>query len=120
MSSTQPKYLAFISGGESRTRPSRTASPAALASGATRTNHCSDWRGSTVVPQRLQWPTACTYGRTSATIRPCSRSAATTAGRASKRSSPWNGPCAVITPCSSMMVRLGRSCRRPISKSFGS
>ena len=60
MSSTQPKYLAFISAGDSWTRPSRTASPAALASGATRTNHCSDWRGSTVVPQRLQCPTACT------------------------------------------------------------
>ena len=70
MSSTQPKYLAFISGGCSRTRPSRTASPAALASGPTRTNHCSDCRGSTVVPQRLQCPTECTYGRFSATIRP--------------------------------------------------
>src|SRR4029077_985279 len=40
--------------------------------------------------------------------------------RAWKRRSPWNAPCAVITPSSSMMVRLGRSCRRPISKSFGS
>ena len=45
MSSTQPKYLAFISGGDSLTRPSRTASPAAWASGATRTYHWSDWRG---------------------------------------------------------------------------
>ena len=76
MSSTQPKYLAFISGGCSRTRPSRTALPAAWASGPTRTNHCSDWRGSTVVPHRLQCPTECTYGRFSATIRPSSRSAA--------------------------------------------
>ena len=33
----------------SRTRPSRTASPAALASGPVLTNHCSDSRGSTVV-----------------------------------------------------------------------
>ena len=66
-----------------RTRPSRTASPAALASDSTRTNHCSDSRGSTAVWQREQWPTACTYGRFSATIRPSSRSAATTAGRAS-------------------------------------
>jgi valyl-tRNA synthetase len=55
-----------------------------------------------------------------ATIRPSSRSAATTAERASSRSSPANGPGAVITPRSSMIVRLGRSCRRPISKSFGS
>src|SRR6202012_2738165 len=54
MSSTQPKYLAFISGGEICTRPSRTASPAAFASGATFTNHCSDSRGSTVVEQREQ------------------------------------------------------------------
>ncbi len=109
MSSTQPKNLAFISGGCSRTRPSRTASPAAWASGPTRTNHCSDWRGSTVVPHRLQCPTECTYGRTSATMRPCSRSARTTAGLASNRSRPWNGPCAVITPCSSMTVMPGRS-----------
>src|ERR1700686_4855413 len=36
MSSTQPKYLAFISGGESRTRPSRTAAPAPLATGRAR------------------------------------------------------------------------------------
>ena len=108
MSSTQPKYLAFISGGCSRTRPSRTALPAAWASGPTRTNHCSDWRGSTVVPHRLQWPTECTYGRTSATIRPSARSAATTAGLASNRSRPWNGPCAVTTPCSSRTVRPGR------------
>ncbi len=34
----------------------------------TLTNHCSDSRGSTTVPQREQWPTACTYGRFSATI----------------------------------------------------
>ena len=60
MSSTQPKYLAFISVGDIATRPSRTASPAAFASGATLTNHCSDRRGSTVVPQREQCPTACT------------------------------------------------------------
>ena len=67
------------------------------------TNHCSDSRGSTVVLHREQCPTACTYGRFSATIRPCSRSAATIAGRASNRSRPWNGPCAVITPRSSMI-----------------
>ncbi len=60
MSSTQPKYLGFISGGEILTRPSRTASPAAFASGATLTNHCKDSRGSTVVAQREQCPTACT------------------------------------------------------------
>ena len=45
-----------------RTRPSRTASPAAFASGATPTNHCSDSRGSTTVSQREQCPTACMYG----------------------------------------------------------
>jgi hypothetical protein len=60
MSSTQPKNLAFISGGCSTVRPSRTASPAAFASGATFTNHCKDSRGSTVVPQRSQCPTAWT------------------------------------------------------------
>jgi len=101
-------------------RPSRTASPAAFASGATRTHHCMDSRGSTTVSHREQCPTACTYGRFSATIRPCSRSAATTAGRASNRSRPWNGPGAVTTACSSMIVSIGRSCRLPISKSFGS
>ena len=92
----------------SATRPSRTASPAALASGPVLTNHCSDSRGSTVVLQREQCPTACTYGRFSATIRPCSRSAATIAGRASNRSSPWNGPGAVITPRSSMIGQAGQ------------
>ena len=40
MLSTQSKYLAAISGGWIGVRPSRTASPAALASGATLTNHC--------------------------------------------------------------------------------
>ena len=102
------------------TRPSRTASPAALASGPTLTNHCSDSRGSTTVPHRMQCPTECTYGRTSATIRPSSRSAATTAGRASNRSRPSNGPLAVTRPCSSRIVMLGRPWRRPISKSSGS
>src|SRR5262249_58031777 len=67
MLSTQPKYRLVSSGGSTRTRPSRTASPAAFASGSVRTNHCSDSRGSTVVLHRWQWPTAWMYGRLSAT-----------------------------------------------------
>src|SRR6266852_1374842 len=42
-----------MSVGWMRTRPSRTASPATLASGPTLTNHCSDSRGSTTVPHRM-------------------------------------------------------------------
>jgi hypothetical protein len=60
MLSTHEKYRFASSGGSIRTRPSRTASPAAFASDSVRTNHCSDSRGSTVVLQRWQWPTACT------------------------------------------------------------
>ena len=107
-------------GDEIETRPSRTASPAALASGSTLTNHCLDRRGSTTVSQREQCPTAWTYGRFSATMRPSDRRSATTAGRASNRSSPWNRPGAVMMPRSSMMSSAGRSCRWPISKSLGS
>ncbi len=73
-----------------------------------------------VVLQREQWPTEWTYGRFSATIRPSARSAATMAERASRRSSPWNGPETVMTACSSITAMLGRLCRWPISKSFGS
>ncbi len=120
MSSTQSKYRPASCGGWICTRPSRTASPAALASGPTLTNHCRDNRGSTVVAHRPQWPTACRYGLVSFITRPSARKAASTAGRASNRSRPWNGPAAVITPRSSMIVRDGRSCRRPISKSSGS
>jgi len=47
-------------GGSIATLPSRTASPAAFASGPVLTNHCSDSRGSTVVLQREQCPTECT------------------------------------------------------------
>lgn len=118
--STQSKYRFSISCGWILTLPSRTASPAALASGATLTHHCMDSRGSTVVLQREQWPTEWTYGRFSATIRPSARSAATIAERASSRSRPWNGPGTVMTARSSMTVRNGRSWRAPISKSFGS
>ncbi len=118
--STQAKNRGAIEAGSITTRPSRTASPAALASTSTRTHHCSDNRGSTTVSQREQWPTECRYGRFSATIRPSSRRAATMANRASSRSSPANGPGAVMTPRSSIIVIAGRSWRRPISKSFGS
>lgn len=118
--STQSKYRFSISCGWILTRPSRTASPAAFASGATLTHHCMDRRGSMVVLQREQWPTLWAYGRFSATMRPSARSAATMAERASRRSRPWKGPWAVMTACSSMIVRDGRSWRWPISKSFGS
>ena len=112
--------LGHLLRGGSCTRPSRTASPAACASGPTLTHHCMDSRGSMVVLQREQCPTECVYGRFSATIRPCARRAATMAERASKRSRPWNGPWTVMTPRSSMTVSAGRSCRWPIAKSFGS
>ena len=58
MLSTQSKYRLASSGGWIAVRPSRTAAPACSASRCTRTNHCSDSRGSTTVSQREQWPTA--------------------------------------------------------------
>ncbi len=73
-----------------------------------------------VVRQREQWPTEWTYGRFSATIRPCSRSAPTMALRASNRSRPSKGPGTVMTARSSMTVIDSRSWRRPIAKSLGS
>ncbi|CAB4982696.1 unannotated protein [freshwater metagenome] len=54
MLSTHSKYLGDISAGSILTLPLRTASPAALASGATFTNHCLESLGSTVVSQRWQ------------------------------------------------------------------
>ena len=102
------------------TRPSRTASPAALASVSTFTHHCKDSRGSSVVLHREQCPTEWTYGRFSATIRPSARSAATIAERASKRSSPSKGPWAVMTPRSSRTEIDSRLWRWPMAKSFGS
>ena len=61
--------------------------------------------------------------RTAASRRrsgPLRAAPATTAGRASNRSSPSNGPGTVMLPVSSMIVSDGRWCRWPISKSFGS
>ncbi len=118
--SVQSKYRLFSSAGWILVRPSRTAADAAAAMVSTLTHHCSDRRGSTTVSHREQWPTEWTYGRFSATIRPSARSAATIAGRASNRSIPSNGPCAVIVARPSMIVRFGRPWRWPISKSFGS
>src|SRR4051795_11818690 len=60
MLSTHAKYRLDSSTGSIATRPSRTASPAALASGPVFTNPCSDRRGATVVLHREQCPTACT------------------------------------------------------------
>src|SRR5436305_13889103 len=64
--STQPKYRPANSGGLTCTRPSRTAAPAASASGPTRTYHCSDSLGSIGSPDRSECPTECRYGRRSA------------------------------------------------------
>src|SRR5664279_28098 len=58
MLSTQSKYRAASSGGWTTVRPSRTASPAALASGSTLTNHWVDSRGSITSSDREQCPTA--------------------------------------------------------------
>ena len=122
MLSTQANQRGSSSFGWTTTRPSRTASPAAFASGPTLTNHCIDSRGSIgSCGARWLWPTLCRYGRFSATIRPCARSASRTATRASNRSMPSNSvPVPVMTPLSSMIDGIGRPCRRPISKSFGS
>ena len=46
MLSTQANQRGSSSGGWTATLPSRTASPAAFASGPTFTNHCIDSRGS--------------------------------------------------------------------------
>ena len=45
-------------------------------------NHCSEISGSIRSPERCEYGTACVYGSVRA-IAPCSRSAATTASRAS-------------------------------------
>ena len=72
-------------------------------------------------PLRSECPTLCRYGRFSATMRPCSASASRTLTRASKRSRPSNSvPVSAIRPLVSMIVGIGRLCRSPISKSFGS
>src|SRR6185437_12152700 len=52
MFSIQFTYTASHRSGSTRSRPARNASSAGLASGAMRTNHWSDKRGSTTVSQR--------------------------------------------------------------------
>ena len=121
MLSTHANQRGSSSLGWTTTSPLRTASPAALASGPTLTNHCSDSRGSmgSNLP-RWAWPTLCRCGF-SATIRPCARSASLTAVRAANRSRPSNSvPLPAMCPVSSMIVGIGSWCRRPISKSLGS
>ena len=96
--------------------PSRTASPDIFASSSTLTNHCRDNRGSIGSPERSEWPTECTYGRTSLTMRPCSASASRTATRASSRVMPSKRvPVSAMRPFSSMMIGMSRLWRRPIS-----
>ena len=100
--------------------PCSTASMAGLASGSIFTNHCVDNIGSTTASQRWQWPTACTCGFEPRS-RPSSARRALTALRASKRSIPANGPPSALTvPFSSKIGIIGRLCRCPVSKSFGS
>ena len=57
MLSTQSKYLGASSAGWIFVRPSRTASPAALASGSTLTNHWVESLGSITSSDREQCPT---------------------------------------------------------------
>ena len=101
-------------------RPSRTASAAGPASGSIRTHHCSEISGSTIVPERWQWPMAWAYGSTRSTSPFASRSA-TMRSRAAKRSTPAYCPASSVSvPSRAMTLITGRSWRRPMSKSTGS
>ena len=73
--------------GWTRRRPSSTASIAGAASSSIRMNHCSQISGSIRSPERCEYGTACMYCSVRA-IRPSSRSAATTASRASSAVMP--------------------------------
>ncbi len=88
-------------------RPSRTASMAGRASGSARTNHCSESSGSTMVPERWQWPMACVYGSIFSMSPRASRSA-TTRSRASKRSRPAYWPAASFMRASRPMTVIDR------------
>ncbi|SKX96029.1 Uncharacterised protein [Mycobacteroides abscessus subsp. abscessus] len=121
MSSTHANQRGSIDFGWMTVDPSRTASPAAFASDSTATHHCIDSRGSIGSPVRSECPTLCRYGRTSFTMRPCAASASRILTRASKRSMPSNCvPVSAMRASSSMIVGIGRSCRAPTAKSFGS
>jgi hypothetical protein len=94
---------------------------AGATSSSMRMNHCSEISGSTRSPERSENGTLCVYGSVRA-IRPSSRSAATTASRASSTRSPAKRSPAssVIRPSSPITVIASRLCVRPISKSLAS
>ena len=84
-------------------------------------NHCSEISGSIRSPLRCENGTACVYGSVRASA-PWSRSAATTASRASSGVMPAKASpaCSFMRPSSPMTVISSSPWARPISKSFGS
>ena len=120
MFSIQWKYVRSKRLGTNSMRPSRTASMAGRASGSARTNHCSEMIGSTIVPERWQWPTECSY-RSVRSSSPAASRSATTRSRASKRSIPAYWPASSVSrPSAPMMLSTGSPWRCPMSKSTGS
>ena len=104
-----------------RTRPSRTTSSAGAASSSMRMNHWSEISGSMRSPERWENGTLCVYGSVRE-IRPSSRSASTTASRASSAVIPAKrSPAASVMRPSSPITEISSSpWARPISKSLGS
>ena len=86
-----------------------------------RQNHCSEISGSIRSPERWENGTLCVYGSVRA-IRPSSRSASTTASRASSAVMPSKrSPAAAVMRPSSPIAEISSSpWARPISKSLGS
>ena len=102
-------------------RPLVTTSIAGLTSSSMRMNHCSEINGSIRSPERSENGTLCVCGSVRA-IAPCSRSATTTASRASSAVMPSNrSPAAAVIRPSSPIAEISSSpWARPISKSLGS
>ena len=86
-----------------------------------RMNHCSEISGSIRSPERCENGTLCVYGSVRE-IRPSSRSASTTASRASSAVMPAKrSPAAsVMRPSSPITETSSSPWARPISKSLGS
>ena len=119
--SIESRYWRRAPSGMTRTFPWVTTSTARRAISSIRQNHCSEMSGSIRSPERWENGTVCVYG-SSPRISPRSRSSATTAAWASAAVIPRNrsGASSVISPSSPITLIAGRSCLRPISKSFGS
>ena len=79
-------------------RPLVTASMAGLTSSSMRMNHCREISGSMRSPERCEYGTLCVSGSVR-TIAPSSRSAATTASRASS----------AVMPCEALTGRRGHA-----------